>query len=100
MVAIGVVVLVVSIAIDAPKGLDEGEAAVAYESASATLLSGFWLQIAAGVVLVGCGLLLPAGSCEPASALGRRALRRAQPDRSARRPRPRPPHARRRARPK
>ncbi len=59
LVAIGVVVLVVSIAIDAPKGLDEGDAAVAYESASATLLSGFWLQIAAGVVLVGCGLLLP-----------------------------------------
>lgn len=59
LVAIGLAVLVVSLAIDAPKGLDEGAAAVTYESAHATLLSGFWLQIAAAVVLIGCGLLLP-----------------------------------------
>ncbi len=59
LVLLGIAVLVVSLAIDAPKGLDEGDAAVAYESASATLLSGFWLQIASGAVLIACGLLLP-----------------------------------------
>ena len=59
LVPIGIAVLVISVAIDAPKGLDEGDAAVAYESASASLLSGFWLQIAAGAVLVACGVMLP-----------------------------------------
>ncbi len=59
LVAIGVAVLAISLLVDAPKGLDEGDAAVAYESASSALLSGFWLQIAAGAVLLGCGLLLP-----------------------------------------
>lgn len=59
LVPIGVAVLAISIGIDAHKGLDEGEAAVAYESASAHLLEGFWLEIATGGVLVACGLLLP-----------------------------------------
>ena len=59
LLPIGIAVLAISLGIDAPKGLDEGEAAVAYESASATLLSGFWLQIAAAVVLMACGLMLP-----------------------------------------
>ena len=45
--------------VDVPKGLDEGSAAVAYEGASASLLEGFWVQIAAAVVLIGCGLMLP-----------------------------------------
>ncbi len=59
LVPLGIVVIAISLGIDAPKGLDEGEAAVAYESASASLLSGFWLQIAAGAVLIACGLMLP-----------------------------------------
>jgi hypothetical protein len=59
LVPLGIAVLVIAIAVDAPKGLDEGAAAVAYESASASLLSGFWLQIAAGAVLIACGLMLP-----------------------------------------
>jgi hypothetical protein len=59
LVPIGIAVLAISIGIDAPKGLDEGNAAIAYESASARLLEGFWLQIATGAVLVACGLLLP-----------------------------------------
>ena len=45
--------------VDAPKGLDEGEAALAYEGASASLLEGFWLQIATGAVLIACGVMLP-----------------------------------------
>jgi hypothetical protein len=67
LIPIGVAVLAISIGIDAPKGLDEGEAALAYESANASLLSGFWLQIAAGAVLVACGLMLPR-ALRPASA--------------------------------
>ena len=67
LIPIGVAVLAISIGIDAPKGLDEGEAALAYESANASLLSGFWLQIAAGAVLIACGLMLPR-ALRPASA--------------------------------
>jgi hypothetical protein len=67
LIPIGVAVLAISIGIDAPKGLDEGEAALAYESANASLLSGFWLEIAAGAVLVACGLMLPR-ALRPASA--------------------------------
>jgi hypothetical protein len=59
LVPFGIAVIAISLGIDAPKGLDEGDAAVAYESASASLLSGFWLQIATGAVLIACGLMLP-----------------------------------------
>jgi hypothetical protein len=70
LIPIGVAVLAISIGIDAPKGLDEGQAALAYESANASLLSGFWLQIAAGAVLIACGLMLPR-ALRPASASAR-----------------------------
>ena len=59
LVPIGIAVIVISVAVDAPKGLDEGETALAYEGAKASLLEGFWVQIVAGGVLVACGLLLP-----------------------------------------
>jgi hypothetical protein len=59
LVAVGAAAIVIAIAVDAPKGLDEGRAAIAYEGAEAHLLEGFWLQIAAGAVLIACGLLLP-----------------------------------------
>jgi len=59
LVPIGLAVLAVGLLVDAPKGLDEGDAAVAYQSANATLLSGFWIQLAAAVVLIACGLMLP-----------------------------------------
>jgi hypothetical protein len=59
LVPLGIAVIAIAVAVDAPKGLDEGSAALAYESASASLLSGFWLQIAAGSVLIACGLMLP-----------------------------------------
>jgi hypothetical protein len=58
LVPIGVAVVVVTLAIDLPKGLDEGSAAVAYEGAKASLLEGFWSQLAAGVVLIACAPLL------------------------------------------
>jgi hypothetical protein len=59
LVPIGAVVLAIALIIDVPKGLDEGTAAVAYDGAEAHLLEGFWVQIAAGVVLIATGLLLP-----------------------------------------
>jgi hypothetical protein len=59
LVPIGLCVVAVALAVDAPKGLDEGSAALAYQGARASLLEGFWLQLAAAVVLIACGLLLP-----------------------------------------
>lgn len=56
---IGVAVIVIAVLVDRPKGLDEGSAAIAYQGAEARLLEGFSLQIAAGAVLIACGLLLP-----------------------------------------
>ena len=49
---IGLVTIAISLLVDAPKGLDEGEAAVAYQGAEASLLGGFWVQIGCGVLLV------------------------------------------------
>ncbi len=59
LIPLGIVAIAISVLVDAPKGLDEGTAAIAYEGAEAALLEGFWLQIAAGAVLIVCGLLLP-----------------------------------------
>ena len=56
---VGIAAVAISLAVDAPKGLDEGAAAIAYEGATATLLKGFWMQIATGTVLIACGLMLP-----------------------------------------
>ena len=59
LLVIGVAVMAISVLVDAPKGLDEGDAAVVYEGASASLVEGFWLQIAAATVLIAAGVLLP-----------------------------------------
>lgn len=59
LIALGLATIAIAVAIDAPQGLDEGTAAVAYQGAEARLLEGFWVQIAAGAVLIACGLLLP-----------------------------------------
>jgi hypothetical protein len=56
---VGLVVLVVGLVVDAPAGLDEGETGIAYEGASAALIEGFWVQIAAAAVLIAAGALLP-----------------------------------------
>jgi hypothetical protein len=58
LVPIGMIVVAVSVFIDAPKGLDEGTTAVAYEGAKATLLGGFWVQLACGALLVALGPLI------------------------------------------
>jgi hypothetical protein len=55
---LGLVAIAVSLLVDMPKGLDEGLAARDFEGARATLLEGFWVQLAAAAVLVVTGVLL------------------------------------------
>jgi hypothetical protein len=60
LVPLGLVVIAVAILVDVPAGLDEGSAATEYQGAEATLLEGFWAQVAAGATLILCGPLLAA----------------------------------------
>jgi hypothetical protein len=55
---IGLATVAISLIVDAPKGLDEGATAVAYEGAEASLLGGFWVQLACGVLLVALAPLI------------------------------------------
>jgi len=55
---LGAVGIAVSLLIDVPKGLDEGTAALGFEGAKATLIEGFWVQLAASAVLLVTGVLL------------------------------------------
>jgi hypothetical protein len=55
---LGVVGIAVSLLIDIPAGLDEGDAALGFEGAEAMLVEGFWVQLASSAVLVVTGLLL------------------------------------------
>lgn len=66
LVPLGLAVVAISLAVDAPKGLDAGGATVAYEGVEAVLLEGFWAQLVAGAVLACCGMLL-AAHLRPAS---------------------------------
>jgi hypothetical protein len=90
LLAVGLAVLAVSLVVDAPAGLDEGETGIAYEGASATLIEGFWVQIAAAAVLIAAGALLPR-RLRPEAAVAHR-------ESSARRPGPLRRFATRRAR--
>lgn len=63
--------VLVALAIDLPRGLDASEAELAYSGVKALLLSGFWLELGAGVVLAVTGLSLmaaPAGDPKAAGA--------------------------------
>ena len=55
---LGLLVIAVSLLLDARKGLQEGEVGIAYQGAHAVLNEGFWLQICSAAVLVLTGLLL------------------------------------------
>lgn len=83
---IGLATVAVSLLVDAPKGLDEGAAAIAYEGASASLIGGFWVQLSCGVLLAAlapllAALLRPSGS--PRRARRRGALVPAEPGEAA-----------------
>ncbi len=56
--AIGLAAVAISLLVDRPKGLEEGDAALAYEGVEATLLTGFWAQLACGMVLVALAPLI------------------------------------------
>ena len=59
LAVIGVLTILISVFIDAPKGLDEGPAAAqAFTNEQARLLGGFWAQLSAGFVLLVTGPLL------------------------------------------
>jgi hypothetical protein len=85
---VGAAAIVVAILVDRPAGLDPGDTAFAFEGVRATLLGGFYAQVAAGVLLIGSSSLLArelrlAGATESAARPergrsrreGRRALR-------------------------
>jgi hypothetical protein len=82
-VAAGLGAIAITVGIDAPKGLDEGAAQIAYEGADAQLLEGFWAQIASGAALAGAGLLLLAYG-RPERAAGRSARAPREPVREPR----------------
>jgi hypothetical protein len=85
LVVLGAAVVLLSLVVDMPKGLDEGEIAIQFEGAEASLLGGFWVQLSAGAVIALCGPLL-AVALRPDSARGRRSAARRAP-RLRRRPR-------------
>lgn len=58
LVPIGLITVAVSVFVDAPKGLDEGSTAIAYQGAKASLLGGFWVQLVCGTLLIALGPIL------------------------------------------
>ena len=58
----GAAALAVALLVDLPAGLDTADAELAFAGVNGVLLSGFWLEIGAGAVLVvsGIGLVLDA----------------------------------------
>jgi hypothetical protein len=58
LTVLGVAVILISLLVDAHKGLREGLAATTYEGAKATLLAAFWVQLWSGVTLAVSGPLL------------------------------------------
>jgi hypothetical protein len=54
----GVAAIVVALLVDRPAGLDPGAAAVSFEGVRATLIGGFYAQIAAGVLMIGSSAML------------------------------------------
>jgi hypothetical protein len=74
LIVLGAAVIAISLLVDRPEGLREGLAATTYEGATATLLGGFWVQLASGVTLVVSGPLLAVHLRD-----GRRRARRSRP---------------------
>lgn len=76
LVTIGLLTLVVTLLIDLPDATDTSEAALAYAGVKARLLSGFWLELAAGATLAATGLAL---LLEPRGSRARAARRERRP---------------------
>jgi hypothetical protein len=78
LLVLGVAAILISLLIDAPKGLREGRLAIAFDGAKATLLGPFWVQLSAAVTLAVAGPLLaaqrePGRTRRPRRVRGRRA---------------------------
>ncbi|HNC07011.1 MAG TPA: hypothetical protein PLS38_12000, partial [Solirubrobacterales bacterium] len=58
LVTIGLLTLAVALLVDLPDARDTTEAALAYSGVKAVLLSGFWLELAAGAALTVTGFAL------------------------------------------
>ena len=74
--AAGATGIVVSLLVDMPKGLQEGQAGIAYEGARAVLVEGFWLQLSSSAVLAVLGLLVARYARAARGAEARRMRRR------------------------
>jgi hypothetical protein len=75
----GLAGLAVALLVDRPKGLEEGAAAIDYSGAKATLLGGFYAEVAASAVLAICGILLADRLRAVAGSSHRRRTRRPAP---------------------
>jgi hypothetical protein len=73
LVPLGAAAVVIAITVDSTKGLEAGQAGIAYQGARATLLDGYGAEIAAACALGVSGLLLAV--YPPAAAARRRARR-------------------------
>jgi hypothetical protein len=58
LIFLGAGVVAISLAVDAPQGLREGTAGIAFQGAQATLLGSFWVQVFSGVTLIVVGPIL------------------------------------------
>jgi hypothetical protein len=58
LIFLGAAVVAISLAIDAPEGLREGQAGIVFQGAEATLLGNFWVQLFSGVTLIVVGPML------------------------------------------
>ena len=62
--AAGLLSVAVALLVDLPAGTDASDVAAAYSGAEPVLLTGFWLELAAGLGLACCGALLAASPLE------------------------------------
>ena len=77
LVVLGGIAVAITLVGDRPAGLDEGALAIEFEGVHATLLGGFWAELAAAAVIALAGPLL-AAYLRVAQAPARRARRRAR----------------------
>lgn len=80
LVALGAGGIAISLLIDLPQGLREGQVAISYEGARAVLLGAFWVQLSAAATLAVVGPLLaaePQGAGAPRASRGDSRRRRA-----------------------
>jgi hypothetical protein len=73
LVVLGAAGVAISLLVDVPHGLREGQVAISYEGAKAVLLGAFWVQLSAAITLAVVGPLL---AVQPRGVTAPRASRR------------------------